>query len=108
MTGHDGRARAVVTEPIMAVVPSPGDLLVGWQGVARPSLSNGSAHALGMSEADLEALEERAARRLPFGFQPPAPVAAAVWRPRCRYRSVESCRCTLVGGHVGDHVWAER
>ena len=67
------------------IVPNPDELRRNSYEVYAAPGSNGSAHALPMSEQDLVELAERAKRRLPFGFQPPA-------RPKPKKRKRKKAR----------------
>lgn len=50
----------------MTVVPTPDELGYGWHGVVRPSMSNGSAHTLPMTDEEKKAVADRV--RDGFGF----------------------------------------
>ncbi|HWE81436.1 MAG TPA: hypothetical protein VG265_07285 [Gaiellaceae bacterium] len=51
-------------------VPRPWQVANGWHGVSRPSLSNGTAQTLPMSDEEKAAVAER--ERPPFGFTKPS------------------------------------
>lgn len=54
----------------MTFVPTPWEAQWGWQGIVRPSLGSGSAHALPMTDdqKDRARGREKKRRKQPLGF----------------------------------------
>lgn len=61
------------------IVPTPAELQTDEHGVCTPNFSNGSNHALPMTDEDKAALSKR--KTVPFGFRAPPPLIAKAGFP---------------------------